>query len=304
MDFVALDFETATRDRASACAIGLAFVEGDRVTQTRSWLIRPPGNKYDGYNISIHGIHPVDTANAPTFAELWPEVRESLSGNLGLAHYAAFDMSVLRSTLDHHGVPYPEMEYLCTYVLARHAWPNLVSYKLRWLANEVGIEFDHHNAEEDARAAAEIAIRCQDVLGGASLRQVAESTDVRVGQLFDGGYRPCGHRSAWSVTDITPEEGEFDPAHPFYEKTVVFTGSLANMVRKEAMQAVVNCGGRCTTSVSGQTDFLVVGDQDFSQFREGQTKSSKMRKAESLAAEGNGIELIPEEDFLRMLGEV
>lgn len=304
MSFVALDFETATEDRASACAIGLAFVEDGRMADTRSWLVRPPGNEYAGYNISIHGIRPENTANQPSLGELWPEVRPFLAGRLVVAHYAAFDMSVLRHTLDFHDISYPSFEYLCTHVLSRQLWPEWVTHKLDWVAREFVIEFEHHNAAEDARAAAEVALRCREEAEAENLREVADVTDVSVGRLHADGYRPCGHRSSWRVSDITPEANDFEVDHPFHGKTVVFTGSLESMVRKEAMQKVVNCGGECTTSVSGNTDFLVVGDQDYSQFRDRQTKSRKMQDAERLAAEGSGIEMLAEEDFLRMLGNV
>lgn len=302
MDFVALDFETATDERASACAVGLAFVEGGQLADTRSWLVRPPGNQYSSYNISIHGIRPEDTADKPNFGELWPTLQSILADRLVVAHYASFDMSVLRHTLDLYGVRHPDLEYLCTWVISRQVWPDWVAYKLDWVADQLGLEFQHHVAEEDAKVAAQVALRCAEELGEPNLRSVADAANVTVGRLQPDGYRPCGHRSDWSVAEIAPDSEDFDEAHSFYEKTVVFTGSLESMVRKEAMQKVVNCGGECTTSVSGNTDFLVVGDQDFSQFREGQTKSRKMQDAERLAAEGSGIEILAEEDFLRMLG--
>ena len=74
------------------------------------------------------------------------------------------------------------------------------------------------------------------------------------------------------------------------------------MVRKEAMQAVVDKGGDVEDGVTQRTSFLVVGDQDYSRFAEGCTKSSKMRKAEALLAKGQDIEIIAEQDFLQMFG--
>lgn len=300
-DFVALDFETATSDRASPCAIGLALVSGNRVVKTRSRLIQPPRNEFDGYNSQLHGIYPSDTRDAPTFADLWPEIQPHLEHRLVTAHYAAFDLSVLRHTLDRSGQRYPSLKYLCTHVLAKQAWPDRVNYRLDWISEDLGIEFEHHDAGEDARACAELALRCQDQAGTATLRDTADHFDVRIGQLSEDGYTPSGHRSTWNVSDIEAEDEDFDPRHPFFQKTVVFTGALESMVRREAMQEVVNAGGNCTSSVSGNTDYLVVGDQDLSQFREGQTKSRKMQKAEKLAEEGTGIELLAEEDFLRMI---
>jgi DNA ligase (NAD+) len=46
---------------------------------------------------------------------------------------------------------------------------------------------------------------------------------------------------------------------PLQGKTFVFTGSLDGCTRTEAEQAVQDLGARTTSSVSGQTDYLVVG---------------------------------------------
>ena len=46
--FAAIDFETATSERNSACAVGVVVFEQGSPTDTLSLLIRPPGNRYDG----------------------------------------------------------------------------------------------------------------------------------------------------------------------------------------------------------------------------------------------------------------
>ena len=43
--FVAIDFETATSERNSACAVGVVVFEQGSPTDTLSLLIRPPGNR-------------------------------------------------------------------------------------------------------------------------------------------------------------------------------------------------------------------------------------------------------------------
>ena len=68
------------------------------------------------------------------------------------------------------------------------------------------------------------------------------------------------------------------------------------------MQAVVDVGGEVEKGVTKHTNFLVVGDQDYRKFADGQTKGSKMRKAEALLAKGQDIEIITEQDFLEILG--
>lgn len=70
-------------------------------------------------------------------------------------------------------------------------------------------------------------------------------------------------------------------------KTVVITGSLENFSRSEAEQAVKSAGGRCTSSVSKNTDFVVVGADP----------GSKYEKARGL-----GVETIDEAEFVKRLG--
>jgi DNA polymerase III epsilon subunit-like protein len=127
-EWVALDFETATASRASACALGLAHIADKRVIVLERVLIQPPGNEYDGFNVMIHGIGPEMTADSPTFAEIWPRICDRLAGKPVVAHNASFDFSVLRHSLDAAGVDYPELSYYCTRVFALRHWPDLPSY--------------------------------------------------------------------------------------------------------------------------------------------------------------------------------
>ena len=133
--FAAIDFETATGSRASACAVAVAPVEHGQVTNVERWLIRPPGNKYDGFNISIHGITPSMTEVSPSMANVWPEVAAAVGDRSLVAHYAAFDMSVLRNALTADGSTWPNLTYFCTCALAKHVWPGKVSYQalLSWM---------------------------------------------------------------------------------------------------------------------------------------------------------------------------
>ena len=52
LNFVAIDLETATRERFSICEIGIAIVEDSNITDSRSWLVQPPYNQYDYFNRS------------------------------------------------------------------------------------------------------------------------------------------------------------------------------------------------------------------------------------------------------------
>ena len=67
INFIAIDFETATAKRNSICEAGICVVKNGKIVETKSWLVRPEGNSYDYWNIQVHGIQPSDTVDAPMF---------------------------------------------------------------------------------------------------------------------------------------------------------------------------------------------------------------------------------------------
>ena len=298
--FVALDFETATRERDSACAVALAAVEGGRVTDVERWLIQPPGNEYEGFNTSIHGITAAMTADSGSMAEVWPEVQRWMDGRPLVMHYAPFDLSVLRHSLHTGGMDGPELTYHCTCALARRAWPGRLSYRLPDLASECGIVFQHHEPGADATTAGELAIACCGMADTATVDDACEALGMLAGHLTGQAWSPntlAGVRPAdlKPTVDSIPEDSEFR------DRLVVFTGTLScGLTRREAWQLLVNAGGTTASSVSKKVNYLVLGTQDGYRLKDGE-HSTKMLKAAELRAAGQPIELLAEVDFLRML---
>ena len=70
--------------------------------------------------------------------------------------------------------------------------------------------------------------------------------------------------------------------------TIVVTGTLPTLGRKEAAELIENNGGKCTGSVSKKTSYVLAGE----------AAGSKLDKARAL-----GIPVITEEEFLLMLGQ-
>jgi DNA polymerase-3 subunit epsilon len=182
--WTAIDFETATRERASACALGLAVIEGDRIVERRDWLIRPPMNHFETINTRIHGIDAARVAREPLFGDLWPEIEPYLSGAVILAHNAAFDIGVLRASLQRYHLEPPRIAgYQCTVTMSRKVWPDLYNHRLESVCTYCGIDLKHHEAASDALACASIALRCLAESGEPTLDHLATSLGMRPRRL-------------------------------------------------------------------------------------------------------------------------
>lgn len=302
MKFIAIDFETANSERSSPCEIGLVKVEGLEITERKSFLIRPKDNYFDYYNTLIHGIDEVMVEDEPEFDEIYERLRPDFENYPIIAHNASFDISVLRHTLDLYGIEYPETEYSCTYQMSREALKGLFSFKLDSVCDHFGIPLDHHRALPDAEACAEITIRIFNEKGISSFEEIGSQFNLSVGKLMKGGYRPSSvkHSGGYKISDLEYDDTRFKPENPFYGQTVVFTGTLQSMVRKEAQVKVLEIGGNCGNAVTAETNFLIVGEQDYQKYGAG-FKSSKLKKAEKFLAEGRPIELLTESQFLEMI---
>lgn len=191
MDFVAIDFETATSAPNSICSMGICVVENNIVTETKEILIRPEPFAFQEYNIRIHGITPDMVYTMPTFDYYWPMVKPYVENKLVVAHNASFDVGALRATLEQFQIAYPTFQYLCTVKLSQKAYPELASHKLNHLADALGICFSHHHAADDAYACAKVLIRILEDFGIDSLQALEERFEIGIGELYPGFYVPC-----------------------------------------------------------------------------------------------------------------
>ncbi len=163
--FLAIDFETATKDRASACALGYAHVVDGVLAASGSTLIDPQLPADTWCFTDVHGIAPEDVVGAPTFGEVWASLNARFGDELLVAHNAPFDISVAQAELQRAGVhPIAPLRYRCSAALARLAWPAVPRVTLAHLTSVLNIPLDHHDAGSDARACAEVLLRAADAL--------------------------------------------------------------------------------------------------------------------------------------------
>jgi len=303
LDFCAIDFETANSERGSPCAVGLVRVESGFEVAAHRWLMRPPEpvEHFDAFNVRLHGIDASQVDGEPRFAERLPDILEFGRGLPFVAHNAAFDMGVIREACRWSDMDrWPPLTYFCTLAVSRKTWPELASYSLPWAVDAAGGSLpDHHEPLADARAAAMVLAASAKHFSAASVEDLAERANLLLGSMDGVEWSGSVARDvSLSVPGANPDA---DPGHPFYGREVAFTGALFSMKRAEAQAWVAALGGQPAANVTKETNILVTGYQDPGQLTHGLALSRKAQKAADLKAKGQEIEIVPEDDFVRML---
>jgi len=276
--FTAIDVETANPDLASICQIGVvSFKDGAIVNCWKTYV--DPEDEFSPINVWIHGIDERVVAGAPKFSDLTVKLHQMLAGQI-VASHMPFDRLALSRAWKRYDLPPLECEWLDTAMVTRRAWPQFArrGYGLSNITKHCGIEFQPHDAEEDARAA-----------GLVLLQAIAES-----GRGIDD----------WLVRSRSPIGGTVtrsgNPDGPLAGEVIAFTGALS-IVRREAADLAAEAGCDVANSVTSKVTLLVVGDQDIRKLGDHE-KSSKQRKAESLVKEGVPIRILTESDFQALIG--
>lgn len=159
MKIAAIDFETADTGPDSACALGIAVVEGHKIVHKKSYLIKPPRKEFEF--TYIHGITWRKVRNSPTFAELVPELNEIFNEvDYIAAHNAGFDRKVLLNCYYEADEPIKPLTTLCTVKLARKVW-DIRPTTLPDVCDYHNIPLKHHDALSDTLACAKIIIKAQ-----------------------------------------------------------------------------------------------------------------------------------------------
>ncbi len=155
--FIVIDFETATGYKDSACSVAIVTVEAGVIVEEYSKLIQPPENYYwKRFSEEIHHISASDTANAPTFDLIFPEIEKRLAGMTIVAHSEGFDRGVLGACMDRYGLESEHLDVNTPWECTVRKYHELGYYpaSLDVLCEEFGIPLDHHQALSDARGCA------------------------------------------------------------------------------------------------------------------------------------------------------
>lgn len=278
--FFALDVETANANMESVCQIGLVQFDGQTIADTWQTLVDPQ-DYFDPANTGVHGITPEMTAGAPTFEQIHADLQTRIKNQIVVTH-TAFDRTALRRACKKHNLPIIECKWLDSASVVRKHWQQFSQsgFGLENITAYLGIGYHAHDAAEDARAAGLVLLTAMQE-SGISLEEWQEQT------------KPVSKYAPHIKLDGNPEG-------PLYGENIVFTGELT-ISRPQAAHLAAEAGCNVQTGVTRQTTLVVVGIQDRTRLTEGQSKSSKHRKAEQLIQQGQPLRIITEQDFFDLV---
>ncbi|MEU8886631.1 TerD family protein [Streptomyces sp. NPDC048442] len=283
-DWALVDVETsgltARRDRVLSVAVITLGPDGEQTGEFSTLL--DPG--CDPGPVDIHGLTRERLRGAPTFDQVAGQLAAMLQDRVMVAHNAQFDYDFLAHEFARAGVWLPVARRLCTVSLNRQLDPPTADLKLGTLAAHYGVpQLRAHDALDDTRTLA--GILRASLAGAAQL-------DVPLPLV------PCPPRQDAQFTPQPPKAscayrnpGRAAPDGPLVQGMKVALTGGTDIGRTELVVRAVAAGLNVMGSVSRHTSVLVTNDST--------TGSAKARRA--LA---EGVPVIDEHTFLRLLGEV
>ena len=167
MTFNVVDVETANSDRSSICSIGIINVQDGKIANKWQTLVNPETWFDPFYISSIHGIKEEHVKHEPTLPMVYDELCSQVNDSILVSH-SAFDRIAFSRATVRYDLEQLRVTWLDSVIIACRAWPEKYgrgrgSAGLKNIAKDLSISFKHHDALEDARAAAEIVLQaCKD----------------------------------------------------------------------------------------------------------------------------------------------
>lgn len=273
-NFTAIDFETMTAERTSACAVGIVRVESRVITQKFYSLIRPIPDDRNQNNARVHGITPEMVANAPDWGELWPNIEKYFSNQVIVCHNGDFDFDVLHRLADYYNLHFAVAKTIDTMMITNSSLADACAL--------AGIPLEnHHDALCDATACANLMLSCMGM----------QYQEHHYEKMSVAGKRKRV-LSSEAKTPMDASEVE-DCNTPFFQQKIVLTGILDSYpMREDLANLLKRYGADINTSISAKTNMVIVGHG---------AGPSKLKKIDELNAKGADIRVIDEHEFIQII---
>ena len=269
----------------------IKFLHGEEVDRFQTLVNRP---YIPAFITELTGITLGMLKDAPRIDAVLPAFLSFLGDLPIICYNVSFDINfIYAACIQVSGKPFTN-NFIDTMRIARKMHPEMAHHRLQDMVSLFGFSSEGaHRALADCEATHHCYLQLKEEA------LTAYGTEEAFTDRFKRRY---ANRLSLGVkaSDIQADPSKFDEDSPIYQKHCVFTGKLERYTRKEAMQIVANLGGINGDNVTKNTNFLILGNNDYCTTIQG-GKSSKHKKAEKYKIEGLDIEIIPEDVFYRML---
>ena len=277
-NYCVLDLETTglSPNYDSIIEIGIIKVKENKIVGKYNSLINP------GFLINEYITNEM-LKGKPKIIDLKKEVLNFIGNDVLVGHNISFDVSFLQKGFNEE----LKNEYIDTLQFCRKLFKELSHHRLTDMSNYLEISRNEHRSMSDCLCTKEL-YDC--------IKEKMKNNGLEINDIF--AKKNYSSKNI-DIHAIKPDNIEIDEDNFFYNKHCVFTGKLEKMIRKDAMQLVVNVGGILDNSVTKKTNYLILGNNDYcSSIKDG--KSSKHKKAEKYKLEGQDIEIIDEDTFYNL----
>lgn len=281
LNFCAIDFETMTPARTSACAIGMVEVRDNVIMRKFYSLIKPIPDDYEQTNTFVNAISHEMCKDAPTWEELYSVVNDFLRTGFIVCHNADFDIDVFVKLKRYYKLEFnPDIRIIDTKALFGGSLENC--------CEQAGIEMEcHHDALSDAMACAELILAKNGTMP-------SKPRNVKHPSVPSESFREQRHIDSETKVPL-PDEEVLNMDTPFFHRKVVITGVFESYPEREKLAELLRkYGADINGNISKKTNIVLKGDG---------FGTSKMKKIEELQAQGVDIRVYDETQLIALLNE-
>ncbi len=323
-----IDFETANNRSNSACQLGVVRLEDWRIVEEKEWLIRPQRLYFSPQCVRVHGITARDCLTSPEWDRVWEQLLPLIDGCVIIAHNVGFDAAVLQGTCQLYDIAVPQFDLQCTRLIAKRAWPGQTGYGLAAIAERLSIQFQHHNALEDARACAQIAIAAAEKSKAENLEALEEKLGLTRGRIWVDQVRQPRTVRRTRIESVAEPQARYQPKlfrtdgtpsrsdqirrtrlradailascedfRPLDGKHVVLMHTLLGLDRDDSVSFLTKLGAVVQSKMNLQTHYLIMGTSSSTE-DENQENSLPVDQVKQRNKEGQPIKILTQRQLL------
>lgn len=291
--YVVLDIETTGFDSSYDEIIELAAIRViDNIQVDYFSSLVKPINPIGDFITNLTGITNDMVSKAPNIKDILPQFYEFIGNDVIVGQNVNFDINFIYDNLMNFSNEAFDNDFIDLLKISRKVLPELENHKLKTISEYFNIDTTgSHRGIKDCTMTNKCFLACKDK----AIQKFGNAENLI--KVFTNNSRYIlKSKDIKSINDV------FNENHPLFNQVCVFTGTLEKMVRKDAMQSVVDVGGKCSDGLTKKTNYLIVGSLEYSSNIKGD-KSSKIIKAEKYILDGLDIKIISENTFIDLINE-